>query len=112
MVDFKIPNLCGASPELNDVLSKLADAKADAKAKLDEAASTAAAAFGEAQNELAGLKDKLQSIEIPTLPKLNLQAEIAGLASQIPGTPAFLSALAAYPSGLLAYPHLVLASVQ
>ena len=94
MVDFKIPNICGASPELNDVLSKLADAKADAKAKLDEAASTAAAAFGEAQNELAGLKDKLQSIEIPTLPKLNLQAEIAGLASQIPGTPSFLSALA------------------
>ena len=94
MVDFKIPDLCGASPELNDVLSKLADAKADAKAKLNEAASTAAAAFGEAQNELAGLKDKLQSIEIPTLPKLNLQAEIAGLASQIPGTPSFLSALA------------------
>ena len=94
MVDFKIPDLCGASPELNDVLSKLADAKADAKAKLDEAASTAAAAFGEAQNELAGLKDKLQSIEIPTLPKLNLQAEIAGIASQIPGTPSFLSALA------------------
>ena len=94
MVDFSIPNLCGASPELNDVLSKLADAKADAKAKLDEAASTAAAAFGEAQNELAGLKDKLQSIEIPTLPKLNLQAEIAGIASQIPGTPSFLSALA------------------
>ena len=94
MVDFSIPNLCGASPELNDVLSKLADAKADAKAKLDEAASTAAAAFGEAQNELAGLKDKLQSIEIPTLPKLNLQAEIAGLASQIPGTPSFISALA------------------
>jgi len=94
MVDFKIPDLCGASPELNDVLSKLADAKADAKAKLDEAASTAAAAFGEAQNELAGLKDKLQSIEIPTLPKLNLQAEITGLASQIPGTPSFLSALA------------------
>lgn len=94
MVDFSIPNICGASPELNDVLSKLADAKADAKAKLDEAASTAAAAFGEAQNELAGLKNKLQSIEIPTLPKLNLQAEIAGLASQIPGTPSFISALA------------------
>ena len=37
MVDFKIPDLCGASPELNDVLSKLADAKADAKAKLNEA---------------------------------------------------------------------------
>ena len=93
-LDFKIPNLCGASPELNDVMSKLADAKADAKAKLNEAASTAAAAFGEAQNELAGLKNKLQSIEIPALPKLNLQAEIASLTSQIPGTPSFLSALA------------------
>ena len=94
MVDFKIPNLCGASPELNDVLSKLADAKADAKAKLNEAASEATAAFAEAQNELAGLKDKLQSIEIPSLPKLNLQAEIASLASLVPGSPGFISGLA------------------
>ncbi len=80
MVDFSVQNLCGASLELNDVLSKLSDGKADATAKLDEAASTAAAAFGTAQDELAGLKDKLQSIEIPTLPKLNLQAEISGIA--------------------------------
>jgi hypothetical protein len=94
MVDFKNPNICGASPELNDVMSKLTAAKADAKAKLDEAASTAAAAFEEAQNELAGLKDKLQTIEIPSLPKLNLQAEIKSLTSQIPGTPSFISALA------------------
>ena len=94
MFDYTNSNLCGASAALNDVLSKLDSAKADIKSKLNEVASTAAAAFGEAQNELAGLKDKLQSIEIPTLPKLNLQAEIAGLASQIPGTPSFLSALA------------------
>ena len=94
MVDFSNPNICGASPELNDVMSKLTAAKADAKAKLDEAASTAAAAFEEAQNELAGLKDKLQTIEIPSLPKLNLQAEIKSLTSQIPGTPSFLFSLA------------------
>jgi hypothetical protein len=94
MVDFSNSNLCGASPELNDVLSKLDSAKADVKSKLDATASSAAAAFSEAQNELAGLKGKLQSIEIPTLPKLNLQAEIASLASLIPGTPSFLSALA------------------
>jgi hypothetical protein len=94
MVDFANANLCGASPELNDVMSKLTAAKSDAKAKLNEAASTASAAFAEAQNELEGLKDKLQTIEIPTLPKLNLQAEIASLTSQIPGTPAFFSALA------------------
>ena len=94
MVDFSNSNLCGASPELNDVLSKLDSAKADVKSKLDATASSAAAAFSEAQNELAGLKGKLQSIEIPTLPKLNLQSEIASLASLIPGTPSFLSALA------------------
>jgi hypothetical protein len=92
--DYTNSNLCGASPELNDVLSKLASAKADIKSKLDATASSAAAAFSEAQNELAGLKGKLQSIEIPTLPKLNLQSEIASLASLIPGTPSFLSALA------------------
>ena len=94
MVDFANGNLCGASPELNSVLSKLDEAKAEITSKIDEAASTAAAAFKEAEDELAGLKDKLQTIEIPTLPKLNLQAEIAGLTSQIPGTPSFFSALA------------------
>jgi uncharacterized phage infection (PIP) family protein YhgE len=94
MVDFANGNRCGASPELNDVLSKLDSAKADIKSKLNEAASTAAAAFGTLQDELAGLKDKLQSIEIPTLPKLNLQSELASLAALVPGTPSFLSALA------------------
>ena len=94
MVDFKIPNLCGASPELNDVLSKLADAKADAKAKLDEAASTAAAAFGAAQNEINSLTSKLQTVSIPTLPKLNLQAEIGSLLSQVPGSVGYAVALA------------------
>ena len=94
MFDYTNSNLCGASPELNDVLSKLDSAKADIKSKLDATASSAAAAFSEAQNELAGLKGKLQSIEIPALPKLNLQAELASLASLIPGTPSFISALA------------------
>ena len=94
MVDFSNGNLCGASLELNSVLEKLNTEKLDVKNKLDEAASTAAAAFKEAKDELAGLKDKLQTIEIPTLPKLNLQAEIKSLTSQIPGTPSFLSSLA------------------
>ena len=94
MVDFLNANLCGASPELNDVLSKLEDAKADITAKLDASASAASAAFGEAKNELEGLKNKLQTIEIPAIPKLNLQAEMANLTSLVPGTPSFLSALA------------------
>ena len=94
MVDFANGNLCGASPELNSVLSKLDEAKAEITSKIDEAASTASAAFKKAEDELAGLKDKLQTIELPTLPKLNLQAEIKGLTDQIPGTPSFFSALA------------------
>jgi len=94
MVDFANGNLCGASPELNSVLSKLDEAKAEITSKIDEAASTASAAFKKAEDELAGLKDKLQTIELPTLPKLNLQAEIKGLTDQIPGSPSFFSALA------------------
>jgi len=61
---------------------------------MDSLASEASAAFGAAQNELNSLIDKLQTIEIPTLPKLNLQAEIASLASLVPGSPSFIQALA------------------
>ena len=37
MVDFANSNLCGASIELNNVLSKLDEAKAEIKAKLEAA---------------------------------------------------------------------------
>ena len=94
MVDFANSNLCGASPEMNDVFKKLDEAAADIEAKIDEAASTAAAAFATAQTELNSLTAKLQSVEIPQLPKLNLQAEIKGLSELTPGTPAYIGALA------------------
>ena len=94
MVDFSNINLCGASIELNDVLGKLDDAKAEITAAIDFPASEAAAAFGAAQNELKALTDKLQAIEIPTLPKLNLQAEIGSLLSQVPGSVGYAVALA------------------
>ena len=94
MVDFANSNLCGASPEMNDLFKKLDEAAADIEAKIDEAASTAAASFQAAQTELNTLTAKLQSVEIPQLPKLNLQAEIKGLSELTPGTPAYISALA------------------
>ena len=94
MVDFANINLCGASPELNSILSKLDDAKAEILAALDSSASSATAAFNATATDLAGLKSKLQTIEIPTLPKLNLQAEITSLISLPAGSPSFLSALA------------------
>ena len=94
MVDFANSNLCGASKELNDVLTKLADAKAEIENKLDDPASTAAAAFLASQNDLTALTAKLQTVVIPTAPRLNLQAEILGLLSQVPGSVGYAAALA------------------
>lgn len=94
MVDFANSNLCGASPEMNDVFKKLDEAASEIESKIDAAASEAKTAFENAQNELNNLTAKLQSIEIPELPKLNLQAEIKGLSELTPGTPAYLSSLA------------------
>ena len=94
MVDFANSNLCGASPAMNDVFKKLDEAAADIESNIDAAASEATAAFASAQNELNSLTAQLQSIEIPQLPKLNLQAEIKALSELIPGTPEYLSSLA------------------
>ena len=94
MVDFANGNLCGASKELNDVLSKLANAKSEIVSKIDAAASEAAAKFAAEQNELNALTAKLQTVVIPKIPKLNLQAEISSLLSQAPGTIAYTVALA------------------
>ena len=74
MVDFTNSNLCGASKEMNDVFKKLDEAASEIESKIDSLASEAKAAFEEAQNELNSLTAQLQSIEIPELPKLNLQA--------------------------------------
>ena len=93
-MDFTNLNLCGASPELNSVLEKLDAAKSEITGSMDSLASEAAASFGLSQNELTGLIDKLQTIELPTLPKLNLQAEIANLASLVPGSLSSIQALA------------------
>ena len=94
MVDFSNPNLCGASPEMNDVFAKLESAADEIEAKIDEAASAAAAAFQTAQDEINNAVNKLQTIEIPELPKLNLQAEITNLTTLTEGSPEYVSALA------------------
>ncbi len=93
MVDFLNSNLCGASPEMNDVFAKLEAAADEVTSKLDFSASDAAAAFLEKQKELNTLTSKLQSIEIPELPQLNLPAEITNLVTMVPGTSAYTSAL-------------------
>ena len=73
-----IPNLCGASPELDDALTKLEDLESSLTSQIDAAASTAAAAAASAATELKASFDSL-SIDLPEIPPLNLQAEITGL---------------------------------
>ena len=94
MVDFSNPNLCGASPQMNDVFAKLEAAADEIESKIDEAASTAASAFQAAQDEINNAVNQLQTIEIPELPKLNLQAEIQDLLTLTEGTPQFAAVLA------------------
>lgn len=94
MVDFSNPNLCGASPQMNDVFAKLEAAADEIESKIDEAASTAASAFQAAQDEINNAVNQLQTIEIPEAPKLNLQAEIQDLLTLTEGTPQFAAALA------------------
>ena len=60
------------------------------ESKIDEAASTAASAFQAAQDEINNAVNQLQTIEIPELPKLNLQAEIQDLLTLTEGTPSLL----------------------
>jgi len=73
-----IPNLCGASLELDDTLTKLEDLESEITSQIDAAASTAAAAATSAVTEMKNALDGL-ALDLPELPPLNLQAEITSL---------------------------------
>ena len=65
MVDFSNANLCGASPEMNDLFTKLEQAADEIEAKLEEAASAAASAFGSLEGETTYLCiDRLCPLEV------------------------------------------------
>ena len=73
-----IPNLCGASPELDEALTKLEELENDLTAKIDAVASEAAAVAEAAVTELKAAFDGL-ALDLPEVPPLNLQAEITSL---------------------------------
>ena len=85
MANFTIPNLCGASPELNLASTKIADLENEITSKLDAVASEAAAAFDSA---LADVKDGLDglALDLPEVPNVNFQAEITSLINDIDKT--------------------------
>ena len=79
MADFKTPNLAGASPEFNEVLSKFDSIKGEVAAGLELDASTLANTLNTSVVE--DLKGKLGDLvpEIPELPNVNLQSEMSSL---------------------------------
>jgi hypothetical protein len=91
MVNFTTPNLPGASDVYNKIASKV-DSK-DVMSKLEVDAS---ALVGSLTTDLLDLKVKTASMipELPSLPSLNLQAEITALSSLIAGSSAYTAKLA------------------
>jgi len=93
MVAFSIPNLPGASEVYNKIASKVDSIEKDVMSKLEVDASALA---GSLTTDLLDLKAKTMSMipELPSLPSLNLQAEITSLAALSPGSGEYASKLA------------------
>ena len=93
MVNFAIPNLPGASDIYNKIAGKVDSIEKDVMSKLEVDASALA---GSLTTDLLDLKAKTASMipELPSLPSLNLQAEITSLAALSPGSGEYASKLA------------------
>ena len=96
MANFKIPDLCGASLELNLASSRIADLESQITSQINAEASVAKAAI---ESKLTDVKLGLDGLvpDLPELPNLNLQAEISSLLaiddSTIAGAVAYASKL-------------------
>ena len=80
MANFNIPNLCGASEELNAASSKIADLEAQIASQIDAVASAAAASIDTALADVKAGLDGL-AVDIPATPNVNFQAELTSLVS-------------------------------
>ena len=80
MANFKIPDLCGASLELNLASSRIADLESQITSQINAEASAAKAAI---ESKLTDVKLGLDGLvpDLPELPNLNLQADIFSLLS-------------------------------
>ena len=86
MSNFKIPDLCGASPELNLASSKIADLESQITSQINAEASAAKAAI---ESKLTDVKLGLDGLvpDLPELPNLNFQSELTSLISFDISTP-------------------------
>ena len=78
MADFKVPNLCGASPEFNAIQTKFESMITSALDGLESDAGALTTTLGSDVNALVGdLKAMIP--DLPALPDVNLQAELTSL---------------------------------
>ena len=85
MANFNIPNLCGASPDLNGALDEINKLKEKLTANIDVDASALKADLESGLADLKGAFDKLE-IELPEVPNINFQAEVTSLINDIDKT--------------------------
>ena len=78
MADFKIPNLCGASPEFNAIQSKFETMMNSAIDGLEVDASTLKTTL---DTDVTSLVSDIKAMvpELPALPNINLQAQLTSL---------------------------------
>ena len=93
MVDFSVPNLCGANTELNKLMSQYDDIKKLLFDKLEEAASDLADALG-VDTDVLDVDLKKLVPKLPALPATNLQSEITSLLAMSPTSPGYVNKLA------------------
>ena len=93
MVDFAAPNLCGASPDFNKLMSQFDTIKSELTSGLDVDASTLASTLN---TSLTQLETDLRAMvpSLPTLPAVNFQAEVASLANLSTGSIEYINKLA------------------
>ena len=85
MAIFNIPNLCGASPELNASLDEINKLKEKLLSNIDADPSDLKADLESGLADLKGAFDKLE-IELPEIPNVNFQAEVTSLINDIDKT--------------------------
>ena len=93
MADFKVPNLCGASPEFNAIQTKFESMITSALDGLEGEASTLKSTLDTNVNAL--VRDlKAMIPELPELPDINLQAQLTSLSGLSFGSGLYNSLLA------------------
>ena len=85
MANPNIPNLCGANPNLNGMLSEIDKLKDKLLSSIDVDASELKADLETSLGDLKAAFDKLE-IELPEAPNVNFQAEVTSLINDIDKT--------------------------